>query len=62
MEEVDEFVVGQAQESLLRSFLMDPIDVHSQPRQWLHAPGHLCTDAATSPEPYWHHSWQVRFH
>lgn len=55
-----ELMLGSDQEKVLKSFLMDPIGVISQ-QQWLHAPGHRCTDAATSPEPYWHHSWQVSF-
>lgn len=53
-----DLVVGRAQEEILKSFLVGPVGVHSQ-RQWLHAPGYRCTDAATSPEPYWHHSWQT---
>ena len=56
--------VGGEQEKALKLFLtdpvMDPVGVDSQ-RQWVHAPGHRCTDAATSPEPFWHHSWQANF-
>jgi hypothetical protein len=53
-------VVGRQQEKALNPFFRDPVAVHSQ-RQWVHAPGHRCTDAATSPEPHWHESWQVGF-
>ena len=57
---VGTLVVGGGQEKVLKSFLVDAVDVQSQQR-WVHAPGHRCTDTATSPEPYWHDSWQVGF-
>ncbi|KAG0556817.1 hypothetical protein KC19_11G081100 [Ceratodon purpureus] len=55
---VGTLVVGGGQEKVLKSFLVDAVDVQSQQR-WVHAPGHRCTDTATSPEPYWHDSWQI---
>lgn len=52
-------MVGKCQKEVLECFITNPSDVVCE-RQLLHPRGFRCTDdACTSPEPWWHQSWQV---
>lgn len=54
----DAMVIAQEQQKVLESFLAESID--PERREFVNVPaGHRCTDGAISPEPYWHHSWQI---